>query len=106
MTVLLGLMECDETCTLSGLLHQVAVKGNVSSWWAEQQAKLARWWEEQRAAIERQVAQWLEDLQRQLEEAVQKQIEETLNQLCGAAFILPGGLALAAWWLRQRGHSG
>lgn len=99
-------MECDETCTLSGLLHQVAVKGNVSSWWAEQQAKLARWWEEQRAAIERQVAQWLEDLQRQLEEAVQKQIEETLNQLCGAAFILPGGLALAAWWLRQRGHSG
>lgn len=80
-------------------------QGNMSDWWAEQQAKLARWWEEQRATIERQVAQWWDDLQRQLEEAVQQQIEEALNQLCGAAFVLPSGLLIVAWWLRQRGHS-
>jgi gas vesicle protein len=81
-------------------------QSNISDWWTEQQAKLARWWEEQRAILERQVAQWLDDLQRQLEDAVQKQIEEALNELCGAAFVLPGGLMIAAWWLRQRGRSG
>ncbi|QLQ08556.1 MAG: hypothetical protein HZY76_22945 [Anaerolineae bacterium] len=45
-------------------------------------------------------------MQRQIEEAVQQQIEEALNQLCGAAFVLPSGLVIVAWWLRQRGHWG
>lgn len=78
------------------------LQARIENWWQSQQAKITYWWEDQRTTIERQIAQWLNDLQRQIDEMIQKQIEETLNQLCGMAFMLLGGSAFVVWRYRPR----
>jgi hypothetical protein len=60
------------------------------------------WLERLRQEIERQLAEWRATLEREIEEALRKELERQVRSICGSALIAPGLMLLATLWLSDR----
>lgn len=71
----------------------------IQEWWGEQQQGIADWWQRFLANIEAEIAEMIEEAERQtvewIETEMQSALEQLLNQLCGTA-LLPGFTII--WW--------
>lgn len=81
---------------------QAGMKDKFDEWVKQQQKKFDEWLQARLDEVEKQIADWWAEVQRQIEQMVMREIERMLSQLCGcqSAMILPAGIALL--WFRNR----
>lgn len=83
------------------------ISSGIQTWWDETwpplQDQITDWWDRTWDDLEQRVADWWDEQMDALARWIETELSNALNQLCGAAAILPVGLAFVAW--RQNRYS-
>lgn len=78
---------------------------DVQEWWAETlpplQESIDKWWEQTWDDLQQRLNEWWEEQQEALVRWIETELEQVLNQLCGAA-ALPAGAVVIVWIQNQR----